>query len=494
MRVYDSEVKDGIGDLIKSSASIACLGKASPSKFPIKLDVESFASRANANPGQFDLYYLDSVLVSTGWNLNDDVFDADEMWNARATPVDKQFNFMHDETDIIGHITSSSIIVGDTEYKEDTAPAEDFHIIEGSVLYRVWNDEKLKARMDTIISEIEEGKWYVSMECLFSNFDYAIIANDGSESVLKRTKTTAYLSRHLRAYGGKGVYDGYTIGRLLRNITFSGKGLVNEPANPNSIIFNGQDVKTLTKSFRAYTTVASKQWEKNMNEVEIMKAQAADLSKQVDELKAQNKTLAFEMTAKAEKENAEKVSALNTQISDLTNKVKASEEVVTEKETAIAESLKKVEDAQAKLTEALKEVETLKASIKKAERVAELTKAGVEEDKHEGLITKFANIADDVFSEFVELHAAKKANKKDDKKDDKEDDKNKLPPWLKDKAGVEEAEKAVEDAKTDTIPAVASPTEDNKTQEIRAKASAWLTETFKATANQNIRKQSQEVK
>lgn len=487
MKVFEQELKDGLGDLIKSN-SIACLGKARPNSIIqyAPSEIEKFASRANANPGQFDLYYLDSVLVSTGWNLNDDVFDNEETWNARNTCVDKQFNYMHDETDIIGHMTSASVMVGDKIYEGEDIP-EEFHIIEGSVLYRVWNDEKLKARMDTLISEIEEEKWYVSMECLFSNFDYAMIAPDGAESVVKRTKTTAYLSRHLRAYGGKGVYEGYKVGRLLRNITFSGKGLVNEPANPNSIIFNGEDVKSLTKSFRAYTTVASKQWEKNMNE-EALKAQVAELSKQVEELKATNKTLASEMSAKAEKENAEKVKLLNDQIADLGGKIKASETILTEKEQAIAESVKKVEEAQAKLDEALKEVETLKASIKKAERVAELTKAGVETEKHEDLITKFANVSDDIFKEFVELHAAKKEDKK---KEDNKDEK-KLPPWLKDKASLKDAEEALEAAKAEKdAPVAPTEVEDNKTQEVRTKTAAWLQNTFKTTAGRNIRKTSQ---
>ncbi|MGK3945807.1 hypothetical protein ABK046_46615, partial [Streptomyces caeruleatus] len=52
---------------------------------------------ASANPNQNDLFYLKFVLVSTGWNNNDDVFLANQLWNARGTPEDKQFNFMHNE-------------------------------------------------------------------------------------------------------------------------------------------------------------------------------------------------------------------------------------------------------------------------------------------------------------------------------------------------------------------------------------------------------------
>ena len=47
-----------------------------------------------------------------------------------------------------------------------------------------------------------------------------------------------FLHKHLRAYGGKGGYEDHKIGRLLRNIVFSGKGFVNKPANPDSVIFD----------------------------------------------------------------------------------------------------------------------------------------------------------------------------------------------------------------------------------------------------------------
>lgn len=97
MKIYDSEIQDGIAELIKANASIAYLSKINQTQnpAPITLDIEKLAAKANANPNQMDLYYLDSVLVNTGWNLNDDFFDSNEVWTARTTPVDKQINLMH---------------------------------------------------------------------------------------------------------------------------------------------------------------------------------------------------------------------------------------------------------------------------------------------------------------------------------------------------------------------------------------------------------------
>ena len=108
-KVYKKEISDGIAEDISSSNTMAYASLAipySPSEEELKeLKILSGESIAKSNPEQLDLYYLNSVLVSTGWNKNDDVFDVGQVWDARKTPEDKQFNFMHDEADIIGHIT-----------------------------------------------------------------------------------------------------------------------------------------------------------------------------------------------------------------------------------------------------------------------------------------------------------------------------------------------------------------------------------------------------
>ena len=77
------------------------------------------------------------------------------------------------------------------------------------------------------------------MECFFKGFDYGLLdKSTGTYKTLARNENTAYLTKYLRAYGGLGEHDNYKIGRVLRNITFSGKGYVEKPANPESIIFN----------------------------------------------------------------------------------------------------------------------------------------------------------------------------------------------------------------------------------------------------------------
>lgn len=115
MEIYKSEMEDGLSDLLKNNSVAYCAqanlhkGSIEAAKVVIS-DVDVLEKVIAQNKDQMDLYYLESVLVSTGWNKNDDVFDPNETWAARDTPEDKQFNFMHNEDDIIGHITGSYIL------------------------------------------------------------------------------------------------------------------------------------------------------------------------------------------------------------------------------------------------------------------------------------------------------------------------------------------------------------------------------------------------
>jgi hypothetical protein len=171
MKVYKQELLDGLSERIKSQASIAyCV----PAVLVNRVDDKAAQSmsrdiidmvKASSNPNQVDLYYIKSVLVSTGWNKNDDVFDAGQTWAARNTPEDKQFNFMHNENDIIGHITGSYVVDRNGEKIEATendVPSQ-FDIITEAVIYNSWTHPENRDRMQKIISEIEQGKWFVSM-------------------------------------------------------------------------------------------------------------------------------------------------------------------------------------------------------------------------------------------------------------------------------------------------------------------------------------------
>ena len=150
IKIYQKEINDGIGDLVKSTASVAYCSEATLHKSDIAVVREIIANEdvlnkvIAENKDQIDLYYLESVLVSTGWNKNDDVFMSDATWAARNTPEDKQFNFGHDENDIIGHITGSYVLTKDGKAvaNDEEARPDEFDIVSQAVLYNSWTGDE----------------------------------------------------------------------------------------------------------------------------------------------------------------------------------------------------------------------------------------------------------------------------------------------------------------------------------------------------------------
>lgn len=99
------------------------------------------------------------------------------------------------------------------------------------MLYRhhAGRNETLAIEANTLIDEVQRNKWRVSMECVFNAFDYQL-----GDKIIERRESTAFLTKHLRAYGGMGSFRGESVGRVLRNVQFSALGIVKTPANPES--------------------------------------------------------------------------------------------------------------------------------------------------------------------------------------------------------------------------------------------------------------------
>ena len=211
--IYDQEKEDGVCLTMLTKGSItyaSCIEPVSPKNFHDK-KLKSIASYSDK-----DLYYVQSILVSSNWNKNDDIFDKAEVWAAKNTPEDKPTNLEHDENTIIGHIVSNwpvtesgKIIPADT--KADDLP-DKFHIMTASVVYKGFTDPELRSRSQQLIQEIEEGTKYVSMECFFNDFDYGLIdKTTGDYKILDRNHDTAYLTKYLRSYGGTGEFENHKV-------------------------------------------------------------------------------------------------------------------------------------------------------------------------------------------------------------------------------------------------------------------------------------------
>jgi len=433
--IFKYEEKDGIADLVRSKASVDYISEVKNVHINtnqlLQLQKLLESSTAQANPNQIDLYYLESVLASIGWNKNDDVFDKAETWAARRTIVDKPFNFMHNEKDIIGHITSSKgvdfeggIIAEDVLL--DKLP-DQFDIVVGSVLYKSWADVAQKERIFKLIEEIQENKWCVSMECLFRHFDYAInyVENDQQiNKILARSDDTSFLTKHLRIYGGSGEYSGYRVGRLLRNFTFSGKGLVDNPANPRSHITSFNDSSETSVFIAAATTTE----ELNISEEEkIMANEVVYTKEQYEALKAEldkTKTLAEQATQKEIDDMKSQINELNDTIAKLNNELDASKEVSKAKEDKVVALETELKETQSKLTEAENTIKEAEAKAVNAARKALLLDR-VDEEKAENLIQKFANASQEMFDALVDSLPKKTEAKPKDKKEDEDEEEEK---------------------------------------------------------------------
>jgi len=412
IQIFPQEIEDGISDAVQTQACVAYCSEVSYKPDNGIIDNTVVRKIIAENKNQLDLYYLESVLVSVGWNKNDDVFLNDETHAARHTPEDKQFNYMHDENDIIGHITGSYVVdkEGNVIANEVETP-DNFDIVTQAVIYNSWMNEDNRERMAQIIAEIEEGdKWFVSMECLFAGFDYAVIDETGKSVILERNEASAFLTKHLRCYGGEGKYEGLQVGRALRNISFSGKGLVSKPANPDSVILSP---KTETKAFFANAT------EKTINSTlgdpemaEDTKQVIADLKEQLKDAAKAIKDQKDDIDAVQAQKLADAESALVTSTELVDTHVKTIEEAVTQAE----ESAATIADLEAQLLvakEDAKKAEKFKKDKEKedkdAKRTASLIEAGLDAEKAAVTCASLDALEDEAFESVVIVIAEKSA-------------------------------------------------------------------------------------
>tara|TARA_R100000306_G_scaffold62171_3_gene67434 strand:+ start:1334 stop:2800 length:1467 start_codon:yes stop_codon:yes gene_type:complete len=482
IKIFKFEAEAGLSDAIIENSTIAYSSPAmkyNPSDEEI-LKTKAFLAKAESQD-QIDLYYLQSVLVSTGWNKNDDVFDPQETWAARKSPEDKQFNYMHNEKDIIGHITANCVVDFDGNGLADDMNPEvvpsDFNIITNAVLYTSWGDPQLKERMSRIIAEIEDGRWFVSMECLFPNFDYALESSEGETKVVHREEASAFLTQHLRAYGGNGEYEGYKVGRLLRSISFSGKGLVARPANPRSVILNGN--KDFNASKSQILTVSSMK-ETNMSDI---------LEKQVEDLKAELAQSQLENETMKQEVEAQKDEAIKATIAEKEEALADFQKQLDEATATMEELQKSLSDMTAEKEQHESKIQAMELEAMLAKRQADLTDAGLEEAEAQEALEKFATLGDEAFEQIIALIKSKSLKKKaleteEEKEADEVKPKGKASEETEEETDEAEAEaeaEVLEEAEEVVEAALAESADDDSISELRSSASEWFGSLLKST-------------
>ena len=481
--IYDQEIKDGLADQLKNN-SVVCYAAAQTTDQPSQDDVERAVntlknSAIAENKDQIDLFYIKSILVSTVCNKNDDVFDPQETWEARFTPEDKPFNFMHDEKDIIGHITANEVVdfEGNPIASDSQEPPSQFNILTSAVIYTEWSDPEQRQRIQKLLAEIKEGKWFVSMECLFPNFDYALTKGEETK-VVKRDQASAFLTKYLRSYGGTGTYEDYKVGRLLRNLSFSGKGLVSKPANPRSVILEGND---FFDESQAQVLSLSSFKENYMSDQD---KQIEDLRAELAEAKAANEALKEKVIAEQQAEFESRIQDLESKLSEQAQALQSAQELITEKEEALAKAQEDMKNKDKDMKEKMDELREMKKKEAVMKRKAQLEEAGFDAEEASATVSELENLDDATFETVVAV-MKKKAVKKEMMKEEEAvmyDKKKK-------DAKAEEDEVEVAEASEEVLDSVEAPSEvaiaeamgeEDPAQNLRAVATEWIGSVLKS--------------
>lgn len=407
--IFKAEREAGLAIAIQTQAAIAFDLSIEPVE--IEEAKANFSKHVLAKGGEaahMNLYPFKSILATVGWNKNDDVFDAQETWAARATAEDQPINIEHDSTRIRGHITGQYPVNAKLERLADDLAVDElpdkFHIITSGVIYKRYENEDVQAEMNGVLDELAEGKWKVSMECLLRGFDYAVIDAKGSHSIVPRCEESAFLTKHLRAYGGEGKYQGYKVGRLLRNFSFSGKGLVKKPANPESVILaEAMTFSGSQKSFSQIFVQSGYESSTARNNTESV------MQTELELLKEQLKSVTEEKNAAV----ASLKEFDTKKLADLEGQLKTKAEEVTSLASKLAENEKALSEAQAALTQTQKSLEEIQAKAKQVERLSAI-KAGLEvsDEKATKLAESMKSLSDEAFTVAVDAMKEKMAEYK----------------------------------------------------------------------------------
>ncbi len=191
---------------------------------------------------QPDLQYFSAIFVSSGQNLNNAFFMPSELIKAEGSIINKALDIEHKEEDIIGHIyerafsdkEGNPLDVGELASLETAAlDGKDIHVHIAGIIY--------KKRFPEVAEEVAEGKWKVSMETYFRDYDVKIgdlvISRNEAESLGIASNDDSFFGKVASVIKeGKEIAKG-TVVRVLRDLVFSGCGIVEKPANPPSVIF-----------------------------------------------------------------------------------------------------------------------------------------------------------------------------------------------------------------------------------------------------------------
>jgi uncharacterized coiled-coil protein SlyX len=310
------------------------------------------------------------------------------------------------------------------------------------------------------------------MECLFAGFDYAVIDQAGGSKVIARNEESSFLTKHLRAYGGTGEYEGYKIGRSLRDISFSGKGLVSKPANPRSIILDSSRAFSINEQY-TISNVSKGEFNMADSETNLVAEQLVDAH---TETVASTEVVETPVTTEAETiDYASKLSDLENTIAEKESALSAFEARVASLEEAL--SLKDKE-----LAEMNDKFKTMKKKEKDSNRKTEMVKSGFDEAEAEESLSLYDSLDDAAFEAVLAMYKKKMAKmdsktmtKKELVKDEEEEDKKTKSEVVASET-EEVSEQLFKDVKSAEATLVDASDVVDELEATRASVAEWLTE------------------
>lgn len=230
-----------------------------------------------------DLLYFSGIFVSSGENLNNAYFMPSEIVKAASSIDHKALDIEHKEDQIVGHIYDSKFVdkAGNildvdelSKMNKDELDKTEMDVYIAGILY--------KSRFTELAKEVAEDKWMLSMETYFQDYDIkignVIMSRKEAEALGIESSIVGKVAKLLKE--GKEVAEG-GVTRVLRDLLFSGCGLVKHPANPRSVI-----LETAKKLINEVAIVIDLDKTNNTKEkVEDKKEEEADIN--IDDVRAQ---------------------------------------------------------------------------------------------------------------------------------------------------------------------------------------------------------------
>jgi len=461
LKIFKQEIADGLQEIMETGNRIVCSCEiVECEKFDIVKDslptefMTAYGSEENP-----DLFYYKSILASTGINKNGHYFLPEYLWKAKGTAVNKRVNYEHIENDIIGtdlEVYASdhagNLICDDTSLHD---LPDNYDVVTKGVIYRIWSDPKRQKAMDSIINNMKEGKLGVSMEAIFSDYDYVLINKAGEEEFIPRTSKTSHLSKYLKKFGGKGIYQDKVIGMVLKDFIFAGKGVVKVPANKRSIVTEVEDSeRNITIKEKISASEVYSNTEGNNMTIEEATLKINELQGKMSELALANTTL--NKTIEDEK----------------TQFVKASEDFKTQ----IQEKVKEVESLSAKVLEFEKVIaaqELEKETVRRVEFV--IAKLELSKEEATAYVTDYVELTADKFDKVIAGQAAVLSAKAIPQKTDKPAPKGGWPKQVSVKDIMKKATASLEEAQVDETPNPSVQVEQKDSKNLaREQISAYL--------------------